>query len=98
MLAARVDGVWLYHDDGWLRYPMVNFHRRSLAVLVRETGAAPFKAGIDILCSVNAALHAVKSPWRIDVKDGQAIAVPTPDVHSSFVGETGAVQPAKESK
>jgi len=41
-----------------------------------------FRPGIDILISVNAALHAVNSPWRIDVRDGQAIAVPTPEVYS----------------
>lgn len=42
-----------------------------------------FAPGIDVLMSVNAALHAVGSQWRIALEQGQAIAVPTPDVHSS---------------
>lgn len=31
MVAAGIDGVWLYHDDGWRKYAMREFHGRSLA-------------------------------------------------------------------
>ena len=30
-VAARIRGVWLYHDAGWQRYPIAEFHRQSLA-------------------------------------------------------------------
>lgn len=30
MLAAGIDGVWLYHDRGWRRYPIAEFHRLTL--------------------------------------------------------------------
>jgi hypothetical protein len=44
---------------------------------------------LDFLVSVNQALHAVQSPWRIDRDENtrQAIAVPTPECFSEF--ETG---------
>jgi deoxycytidylate deaminase len=29
--ACGIAGVWLYHEDGWRRYEMVEFHRLSLA-------------------------------------------------------------------
>ena len=35
-LAAGIAGVWLFHEDGWRRYPIVEFHRRSLAA--RDAG------------------------------------------------------------
>lgn len=38
MLAAGVEGVWLYHEDGWRRYPIKEFHALTLEALV---GAAP---------------------------------------------------------
>ena len=29
-LASGIAGFWLFHDDGWRRYEMADFHRRSL--------------------------------------------------------------------
>lgn len=29
-MAAGIAGVWLYHDEGWRRYEMTEFHRLSL--------------------------------------------------------------------
>lgn len=31
LLFAGVVAVWLYHEDGWRRYPIAEFHRRSIA-------------------------------------------------------------------
>ena len=36
--AAGIAGVWLYHADGWQRYPIAEFHRQSLAA--QPTGEA----------------------------------------------------------
>ena len=33
ILAAGVDGVWLYHAEGWRRYSAEEFHRLTLAAL-----------------------------------------------------------------
>lgn len=30
-LVCGIAGVWLFHEDGWRRYPMVEFHHLSLA-------------------------------------------------------------------
>ena len=40
-------------------------------------------AGIDILMSINAALHAVQANWHVDVVNGQAVAVRVPEMYSS---------------
>lgn len=62
--------------------------------LVSDPPAPHWATGIDVLISVNAALHAVDAPWRIDVKEGQAIAVPTPEVYSAAASDPPAWQPA----
>lgn len=36
---ARVAGMWLYHDTGWRRYPIAEFHRLSL----QSCSASPSK-------------------------------------------------------
>lgn len=28
--SGRIEGVWLYHADGWKRYPILEFHELSL--------------------------------------------------------------------
>jgi len=33
ILAAGVDGVWLFHAEGWRRYPAEEFHMLTLAAL-----------------------------------------------------------------
>lgn len=63
--------------------------------VVPFAAAAPpqWAPGIDdVLMSVNAALRAVDSKWRIDLKDGQAIAVPMPECHSTFMEEARPTQ------
>lgn len=52
-----------------------------------EQSIAAFHPDIDVLMSVNQALHAVKSEWRIDVQLGQAVAVPVPDCFSTVMSE-----------
>lgn len=64
------------------------------------SGAPPpqekFKPGLDVLMSVNAALHAVNAPYRIDVQDGQAMAVPVPECISTFFA--AGAPPAHQSE
>lgn len=31
LMFAGVVAVWLYHEEGWRRYPIAEFHRRSIA-------------------------------------------------------------------
>lgn len=51
------------------------------------TWVNPSKPELDVHMSVNQALHAVDSPWRIDIHEtGQAIAVPTPETISFAMG------------
>ena len=71
----EVDGVtYCGRCHGWMESPVL--------AAVRGAQEPP---KFDFLASVNSALHAVNSPWRIDLHPtGQAIAVPTPEVHSSF--------------
>jgi deoxycytidylate deaminase len=33
-LVAGIAGVWLFHEDGWRRYDIADFHRRSLQAQV----------------------------------------------------------------
>jgi hypothetical protein len=70
--------------EAWQRAAEMLEHEQA-ARAPREPLEPELAPGIDILVSVNAALHAVNSAWRIDLQQGQAIAVPTPDVHSEFM-------------
>lgn len=83
-----------YEIEAWAAVPRVpsrsSWCEGCLSTLVeaarspREPLAPQWAPGIDSLLSVNAALHAVQSAWRIDLQEGQAVAVPTPDVQSEF--------------
>jgi deoxycytidylate deaminase len=39
--AAGIAGFWLYHDQGWRRYDISEFHALSLAAPAASSGAAP---------------------------------------------------------
>jgi deoxycytidylate deaminase len=39
-LAARIAGVWLYHENGWHRYDATEFHRQSLAAAALRGGGS----------------------------------------------------------
>jgi deoxycytidylate deaminase len=40
-LAAGVRAMWLYHENGWRRYPTDEWHRLSLAALLRARSPQP---------------------------------------------------------
>jgi len=70
------------------------FHRRQKHAKGRWMLYADLRAawqaqerGLDLWISVNQALHAVGSKWRIEQHaSGQAVAVPVPDVFSGMSG------------
>lgn len=76
------------HEIGWVGFYLIQHCTAGWVERVTQSlhQVSPFSEGLDILTSVNAALHSVQSQWRIDVKDGQAIVVPTPEVNSAFLG------------
>jgi hypothetical protein len=78
--------------EAWQRAAEMLEHEQA-ARAPREPLEPELAPGIDILVSVNAALHAVNSAWRIDLQQGQAIAVPTPDVHSEFMAAARSALP-----
>lgn len=43
MVAAGIAGMWLYHAEGWRRYPIDEFHQQSVEFLLRGSGVSSMR-------------------------------------------------------